>query len=510
MSSILSISEVSKTFMSTKALDEVTFTVGPSEVHALVGHNGSGKSTLIKVLSGFHEPDADSGEMLVDGAKVPYGDPDAGHRAGLRFIHQELGLLDDLSVLENLRLGDSYETGTGWRIKWRSERRRARAILGIVGLDLDPEILVEELTPIERTQVAVARALQSEEAVRVLVLDEPTATLPSSEVDRLFELIRRTIEQGVGIVYVSHRLEEIHAIADRVTVLREGQIVGSGPSSEFDNERLVNLIVGSTEEESAPLAAREASRVREAGEVLVFDEITAGELNEASFTIRSGEIVGMAGLAGSGVHDVPAVLLGSLETDSGTVRVHGEEVPAPDPEKLRGKGVAVLPSARDLKGIADMTIRENLTLSDLKPLTRGRGAKLDLGGEKREVRQLIKRFDIKPPEPEKPLGELSGGNKQKVAVAKWLRVDPDLLVLDEPTQGVDVGAKAEILDLVADAAGQGVAAVLCSSDLDDLAAICSRVLVIRGGTITAELTGSQITREAITEECYRSSEPVSS
>ena len=507
MSSILSISGVSKTFMSTKALDDITLTVEPSEVHALVGHNGSGKSTLIKILSGFHEPDAGSGPFVVDGETLPYGDSDACHRAGLRFIHQELGLLDDLSVLENLRLGDTYETAPGWRIRWRRERRRAREILSIVGLDLDPEILVEALTPIERTQVAVARALQSEEAVRVLVLDEPTATLPSSEVDRLFELIRRTTAQGVGIVYVSHRLEEIHAISDRVTVLREGRVAGTGPSFEFDNDRLVELIVGSVAEESAPLAAREATRVREAGEVFAFDRVTAGELNDASFAVRSGEIVGLAGLAGSGVHDVPAVLLGSLEIEAGSVRVHGEVIEDPEPEGLRNRGVAVLPSARDLKGIADMTIRENLTLSDLKPITRG--ITLDLGGERREVRNLIKRFDIKPAEAEKPLGELSGGNKQKVAVAKWLRVDPDLLVLDEPTQGVDVGAKAEILDLVADAASQGVAAVLCSSDLDDLAAICSRVLIVRGGSIAAELTGDRINREAITEECYRSSDSVS-
>ncbi|MBN8866475.1 MAG: sugar ABC transporter ATP-binding protein [Solirubrobacterales bacterium] len=502
MSSILSISDVSKTFVSTRALDDVSFTVGPSEVHALVGHNGSGKSTLIKVLSGFHQPDADSGAFVVDGTEVPYGDPEACHRAGLRFIHQELGLLDSLSVLENLRLGDTYETGPGWRIRWRRERSRAREILSIVGLDLDPEILVEELTPIERTQVAVARALQSESAVRVLVLDEPTATLPSSEVDRLFELIRRTIAQGVGIVYVSHRLEEIHAISDRVTVLREGRIAGTGPSREFDNDRLVQLIVGDTAEETPPIAAREATRSRDAGEVLAFEGVTAGELAGASFSVQSGEIVGMAGLAGSGVHDVAAVLLGSLELEDGTVRVQGEAIQRPEPQGLRARGVAVLPSARDLKGIGEMSIRENLTLSDLKPITKG--ISLDLGGERREVRDLIKRFDIRPPEPEKPLAELSGGNKQKVAVAKWLRVDPDLLVLDEPTQGVDVGAKAEILDLVSDAAAQGVAAVLCSSDLDDLAAICSRVLIVRGGQIATELTGDRITREAITEECYRS------
>ncbi|MDQ2700419.1 MAG: ATP-binding cassette domain-containing protein, partial [Actinomycetota bacterium] len=287
MNTLLSISDVSKTFVSTKALDDVTFTVNASEVHALVGHNGSGKSTLIKILSGFHEPDQGSGPFVVNGETLSYGDSHACHQAGLRFIHQELGLLDDLSVLENLRLGDTYETAPGWRIRWRSERRRARQILSIVGLDLDPNILVSELTPIERTQVAVARALQSEDAVRVLVLDEPTATLPSSEVDRLFELIRRTIAHGVGVVYVSHRLEEIHEISDRVTVLREGSIVGAGPSSEFSNERLVTLIVGETADESAAAADPQISRSREAGEVLKFEGVTAGELREANFTVQT-------------------------------------------------------------------------------------------------------------------------------------------------------------------------------------------------------------------------------
>jgi ribose transport system ATP-binding protein len=503
----MSVTDVSKTFVSTRALDAVTFTVEPGEVHALVGHNGSGKSTLVKILAGFHKPDAGSGVFEVDGETIPYGDSDACHRAGLRFIHQELGLLDDLTLLENLRLGDAYETGPGWRIHWRAERARAREILAIVGLRLDPGVKVAQLTPIERTQVAVARALQSEEAVRVLVLDEPTATLPSSEVDKLFELIQRTIEHGVGIIYVSHRLEEIQAISNRVTVLREGRAVGSGPTAEFGTARLVELIVGEAAGESVPSAAREASRSREAGEVLRFEEVEAGELRGASFAVQAGEIVGMAGLAGSGVHDVPAVLLGQLEIDSGEVRVAGEVVERPEPADLRTRGVAVLPSARNLKGIPELTIRENLTLADLGPISRSGGWNLDLGGERREVREMIKRFDVRPPEPEKPLAELSGGNQQKIAVAKWLRVDPDLLVLDEPTQGVDVGAKAEILELVADAASQGVAAVLCSSDLDDLAAICSRVLVIRGGRIAAELTGDRINREAITEECYRSANP---
>jgi ribose transport system ATP-binding protein len=481
----------------------VSFDVRAGEVHALIGHNGSGKSTLVKVLAGFHKPDGNSGAFVVAGQKLPYGDAEAVHRAGLRFIHQELGLLDDLSLLENLRLGDSYLTGRGWRVRWGAERRRAREVLAIVGIDLDPDVKVGELTPIERTQVAVARAMQDEAAVRVVLLDEPTATLPSSEVTKLFELIRRMTARRVGIVYVSHRLEEIEEIADRVTVLREGRVVGSGARTEFDNARLVSLIVGSTAGEVVPGSAREATRDHDEGDsLLAFQAVTAGELREAEFVVRTGEIVGVAGLAGSGVHDIPGVLLGRVPVESGHVVVSGRVVDDPDPAKLRPLGAAVMPSPRNLKGIPDLTVRENLTLADLGPLTRGWN--LDLRRERREVDEIVDRFDVKPREPERPLAELSGGNQQKVAVAKWLRIEPDLLVLDEPTQGVDVGAKAEILDLIATAAADGLAVILCSSDLDDLEAVCSRVLVVRRGRVATELTGERINRETITEECYRS------
>jgi ribose transport system ATP-binding protein len=499
---LLSATDISKTFLGAKALDGVSFAVGAAEVHALVGHNGSGKSTLIKILSGYHVPDPGSGPLEVTGETVPYGDPAASHAAGLRFIHQELGLLDDLSVLENLRLGASYATAVGWRIRWGAERARARGILEAVGLDLDPEIAVSRLSPIERTQVAVARALQDADAVRVIVLDEPTATLPNAEVERLFELIARMTAQGVGIVYVSHRLEEIHQIADRVTVLREGRGAGSGPIGDFSRDRLIDLIVGAAGRTRRTPAAAVAASAESGRELLRFEAVDAGELRGATFGIATGEIVGIAGLAGSGVHDIPAALLGSIELEGGAVNVSGTAVTSPTPDVMRRLGVAVLPSARHLKGIPLMTIRENLTLSDLRGLTR-RG-RLDLRGERREARELVNRFHVLPPEPEKPMAELSGGNQQKVAVAKWLRVEPGLLVLDEPTQGVDVGAKAEILELLREAAASGVAVVICSSDLEDLAAVCTRVLVIRGGAVAAVLTGSAINREAITEECYRS------
>jgi ribose transport system ATP-binding protein len=499
---VLEVRNLSKTFVGQRALDGVDFDVGPAEVHALVGHNGSGKSTLIKLLSGFHTPD-DGGTITVAGEELRSGDPAASRRAGLRFIHQELGLVDELTVLENLRLGGVYETGRGGRIRWRSERRRAREALTRVGLAVHPDVPVSELSPVQRTQVAVARALDEREGARILFFDEPTATLPHSEVERLFGLIRRTVEQGLGVVYISHRLEELPQLADRVTVLRNGRVVGTGPQSEFDKDRLVDLIIGEgvARTKRADRGASEATTE----ERLRFTGVAAGRLEEATFAVAPGEVVGMAGLAGSGVHDVAAVLLARVPLRAGTILVGGEALAGHAPDELVRRRVAVLPSERGLKNIATLTVRENLTLPELAPLWRG--GRLRRREERAVARELIARFGVRPAEPEKPLMQLSGGNQQKVAVAKWLRTRPQLIVLDEPTQGVDVGGKAEILELLREAARDGVGVLLCSSDLEDLEIVCDRVLVVREGRIGAQLTGAQITRERVSEECYRDAVP---
>jgi ribose transport system ATP-binding protein len=492
---VLEVRNLSKTFVGQRALDRVDLDVRRAEVHALVGHNGSGKSTLIKLLSGFHQPDP-GGAVSVAGEPLKPGDPAASRRAGLRFIHQELGLVDDLTVLENLRLGGVYETGRGGRIRWRNERRRARESLAVVGLDAHPDVQVSELSPVQRTQVAVARALGEEEGARILFFDEPTATLPHAEVERLFGLIRRTVEAGLGVVYISHRLEELPQIADRVTVLRNGRVVGSGPQDEFGKARLVELIVGG--EIARPARVARAARAPRDGGGLRFERVAAGRLVDATFAVAPGEVVGMAGLAGSGVHDVPRVLLGRVPLRDGSILAEGRALA---PEELVKRGVAVLSSERVLKNIATMTVRENLTLPQLAPLWRG--GRLRLREERAVARDLIRRFGVRPAEPEKPLMELSGGNQQKVAVAKWLRTQPRLIVLDEPTQGVDVGGKAEILELLRAAAGDGVGVLICSSDLEDLEIVCDRVLVVREGRVGGELTGAQITRERVSEECYR-------
>jgi ribose transport system ATP-binding protein len=493
----LTVSQLSKTFPGQRALDGVDFDVRPAEVHALVGHNGSGKSTLLKILAGYHVPDRSSGRILVGGTRLRFGDPASAHDVGLRFIHQELGLVDDLSILENLRLGTAWNTGVGRRIRWRRERQSAREALQRVGLNAHPDALVRDLGAIQRTQVAVARALQDRQGARFLFLDEPTATLPASEVDRLFALIRATVAQGLGVVYISHRLAELFEISDRVTVLRDGRVVGSGDTASFTRDQLVELIVGSPQS-GASCPTRPAT-VKALG-YLSFDDIHAGDITGMSFSMGAGEIVGMAGLVGSGVHDVPSTLLGRVAVTRGSIRVEGSEVQRLSPHELLARGIAVLPSARALRNIPSLSVRENLTLPDLRPLWR-RG-RLRLRYERAVVRQFIERFRITPAQTERIVAHLSGGNQQKVSIAKWMRLNPRLLVLDEPTQGVDIGARREILNILREASRDGVAILICSSDLEDLADICHRVLVVRDGRVGSELSGASLTQERIAEESY--------
>lgn len=498
---VLQLQSISKTFPGQRALSSVDLTVEAGEVHALVGHNGSGKSTLIKVLSGFHEPDAGAGAFTVGGEALRFGDPEGVHRAGVRFIHQDLGLAEGLSVLENLKLGTGlYRTRAAWRIPWAAERADAARRLAALGLEhLDPLDDVARLTAVEKTEVAVARAVQDEDAVKLLVLDEPTAALPDEEVARLFALVRRLVATGVGVIYVSHRLEEVFDLCDHATVLREGVVVQQAPVSEMDQGTLARLIAGG--EIAAPIRSELAASAG-GDELLAFDDVsTDDELRGASFAVRAGEVVGVAGLSGSGVHDVPRLLLGESSLTGGEVRVAGAPVTRLRPADVAALGAAVVPAGKELKRITGMTVQENLTISDLGSFWRG--GRFRHGAERVEAELLMERFGILPPEPESKIDQLSGGNQQKVYVARWLRTRPKVLVLEEPTQGVDVGGSADILSFIAETAREhGVGVLLCSSDIEDLVGICHRVLVFRSGRLARELVGEEATREAIVEECY--------
>jgi ribose transport system ATP-binding protein len=500
---VLELTQLSKTFPGQRALDHVDLFVARGQVHALVGHNGSGKSTLIKVLSGYHSPDP-GGRLVVDGTEIELGDGHAAHRAGFRFVHQDLGLVDELTVLENLRLRRSgYSTGLGWRIRWNAERAVAARQLDVLGLShLDPEDQVGRLSAIERTEVAVTRALQDLDGVQVVVFDEPTASLPDQQVAHLFALIGRLTDRGIGVIYVSHRLEEVFDHADVVTVLRDGMVVTNQLVASLTHGQLAQLIAGSGVD--APTNAQLLD-VAPGPPLLSFDTVHDGhDLHGLSFTIHAGEVVGVAGLVGSGVHDLPQVLLGDDPVESGVVTLPNGSTTLGAAACVTA-GVAVVPARSERKLIDGMSMRENLTLANLGPYWR-RGV-FSERAERRSALGLMETFGITPLDTERSIEKFSGGNRQKAFLARWLHTRKRVLVLEEPTQGVDVGGSAEILRTIIDAAAGGdVAVLICSSDLDDLADVCTRILILRSGQVAAELPGAEATRATIVAECYSATE----
>ena len=499
---MLTAANVSKTFFGNTVLDRFQIELAGGTVHALIGHNGSGKSTFAKILAGFHAPDDDHDwSITVDGHELKPKDPSSSRELGIRFVHQELGMIDQLTVLENLRLGTAgYETKRASRIDWGEERVRARRQLEAIGLDLSPERRFDTLTRVQQTEVAIARAIQDADRARILVLDEPTAARPDAEVHKLYRVIERVRALGIGVIYVSHRLDEVMHLADHITVLRNGRIAGGGPASNFAKNDLVDLIVGGGGQRDDGTEFQPESTHGE--QVLTFDEVGADEIESLSLTVRAGEVVGVAGLVGSGVHEVPRLLSGQAKPARGTIRLLGKEFHSHDPHDSRRKGLVVLSSRRHEKLIQEMTVKENLTLTSLRRYWKRAWFRGKL--ERNDATRLVKRFSIKCESVEKPTRTLSGGNQQKVAVARSLQSGPRVLALDEPTQGVDVGGKAEIITLLQDAATQGLGVLVCSSDLEELERLCSRVLVIRSGRLAAELTGDDINQERILSDCYGS------
>jgi ribose transport system ATP-binding protein len=496
MSTLLKIRKMSKSFPGTRALDAVDLDIEAGEVHALVGQNGSGKSTLIKVLSGYHAPELDS-SVEVGGVPVILHDPAASRRAGFRFVHQDLGLVRDLSVVENLAFGRGFATGRGARIKWNDERRKAERMLDSLGYDFDVRADVSDLSAAQRTGVAIARALWDWEGgeARVLVLDEPTASLPKPEVEVLFQVIRRVQERGLAVLYVSHRLDEVFAIGDHVTVLRDGRCVGTFDVDALDERELISLMIG----REVPRPPRHAER-SDLPVVLDARALSGTVLDDVDLVARGGEVLGIAGLTGSGREEILQLLFGAAPR-RGSVTVDGTEVGPDSPKKAMKAGVALVPADRHRHGaLLALTIRENATLTDLRRHV-GHAWAIRKRIELAEVRGWLTSLDVRPPRPEAPLASLSGGNQQKVVIAKWLRLEPRVLLLDEPTQGIDVEAKATIHNLVREAARSGAAVVIASSDDEELYETCDRVLVLRGGRRVAELLRAEMTVADIGHLC---------
>jgi ribose transport system ATP-binding protein len=491
---VLSINNLSKTFVSQRVLKSVDLGIGAGEVHGLVGQNGSGKSTLIKILAGYHAPDS-GGSVTVGDQGLAFGSPSASDQIGLRFVHQDLGLVETLDTVENLALGAGYPTGRSRLISWRSARRQAEEALGRLGYDIDVTRPVAELPMSSRTSIAIARALSDRAGpARVLILDEPTANLPSHETGLLFDVVRRVSDAGVSVVFVSHRLDEVVSICSAVSVLRDGDLVATlREKPGLTETRLIELMIGQQIDGYDPPGARDADQ---GGVLLRVRGVTTATIGELDLDVRAGEVVGVAGITGSGREDVAPAIFGGIAR-GGQVAVQAVDVPPLRPDRSIAAGIGLVPADRHSKAIfLDSPVRENISVVGLKALTRYGLIRPRV--EEREVNEWLGRLDVRPRDPERMIATLSGGNQQKVVIARWLRQRPKVLVLDEPTQGVDVGAKAEIHALVDVAAAEGTAILVVSTESEELARLCHRVVVLRNGRIVGTLTGDAITADRIT------------
>ena len=493
----LSLSAVSKTFAGQMALRDVALTVKYGEVRALVGQNGSGKSTLIKLLAGYHQPDPGSVAEL-DGRPFELGNPAAAKALGLRFVHQDLGLVLGMSVLDNIMLGRDYPRGFARRIAWRRAREQARAQLRSLGVDVAPSMPVGVLSMAERTAVAIGRALADTDAGERLfiVLDEPTAALPQDEVGRLLRTIGRLREQGHGVLLVSHHLNEVLYVADTVTVLRDGRVVASTPRRSVDKAELTELIVGHPIERATPAERAAAIAHGTGGAALSVRGLSGGRIAELDLDVHAGEVVGVAGITGSGRETLAPLLIGRLPR-GGEMRVNGRLIRPAHPKRAIDAGVGSIPGERARYGVfANMSVRNNVTISGLA--RHRHWTRIRRHQERAEVEEWIDRLRIVTRSADAPITTLSGGNQQKVLVGRALRTAPQVLVLDDPTQGIDVGARAQIHAVIEKCAADGVAILLVSTDSDELARLADRVIVLAGGRQTScLLRGPELTDNAI-------------
>jgi ribose transport system ATP-binding protein len=488
----LRLRNVAKAFASQWALAGVDLDLQAGQIHGLVGENGSGKSTLIKILAGFHHPESGASAEL-SGTPFDLGSQAAAEQAGMRFVHQDLGLIPALDTVDNLALGRGYRS-RAW-ISMRRERRAAQEMLASFGIDLDVRRPIAALAPVERSMIAIVRALSGSDrdlSRCVLVLDEPTESLPGPAVEPLFRAIRAAAADGAAVLFVSHRLEEVLELADDVTVLRDGRVVARRRRNELDHDALVELIVGRPLEAVAgPRPGRSKADV-----ALRLTGITGRLVEDVSINVHRGEILGLAGIVGSGRDEVLGLAGGATPLAGGAVEADGQTFTKLGPRDALGAGVVYVPPDRQAKGtIQTLSIRENVLLPRLRP--RGPLRWLSVSGERDEAQSWIERTGVQPAEPERVLGTLSGGNQQKVVLARALRCHPKVLLLDEPTHGVDVGARAAILALLREAADGGMGVVISTVDFETLAAACDRVVVFRNGRIAACLEGDDNTSQMI-------------
>lgn len=500
---------ISKTFRATRALDHVTLEVRPGEIHGLLGTNGSGKSTLIKVLAGYHAPDP-GGRMTFNGEEVslPLSSSDF-RRLGMSFVHQNLGLLPSLTVLENLRL-KQIALSPGMHLNWRRERAEGQAVLDRYGLDIPQWRRVDELSAVNRALLAIVRAF---EEIRegceatgkpgLVLLDEPTPFLPEEGVARLFKLMREIAASGSSVLFISHDIDEVMEITDRATILRDGRVSGEVETASASHDDMIELIIG----RSLAPAEERTNEATAFAPGLSITSVEADGIAPFSLDIGKGEVIGLTGLIGAGYDRIPYLVFGASPATAGELTIDGRQLALPGmtPAKAIAENLALLPGDREAQsGVPSLSIADNMLLPDVSDWFRG--GLLRNRGMRNEAKRLGDAYEVRPNDPDLPLAALSGGNAQKVLIARWMKRKPRLLLLDEPTQGVDVGTRARIFDAIAAEAETGMSVLCASSDAEQLARICDRVLVFARGRVVRELTGSQVSKDHITQACYASLE----
>lgn len=498
---ILLANGISKSFAGVRALKHVSFDVREGEVHALVGENGAGKSTLIRVLTGAVQPD--EGAIELDGEAIRHNSPAHARALGIAAIYQKPALFPDLSVAENIALGIE-KPGMLRRVHWRTRRERARTLLESIGAAIDPRATAGTLSMPEQQLVEIVRALGAQ--AKYLILDEPTSSLTTPEVAKLFDVIRRMRDRQTGLIYISHRLDELFEIADRVTVLRDGSVIETRPMADSDRSTLIRLMAG-----------REVSQIFPKVEVPVGDVVleTRGVtcsrtgVHDVSLSVRAGEILGIAGMVGSGRTQIAETLFGLTPADGGEIVLRGRPVRIASPAQAIGLGIGYVPEDRGRHGVIfDFPVAVNLSLADLARIFPS--GFLNGARERAIGSEYVERLGIKTSSVDALTGTLSGGNQQKVALGRWLQTNPSVLILDEPTQGVDVGAKAEIHSLMCDLARRGLAIVMISSELPEILGMSDRIAVMRRGTIVKTIGREEATQEVVLGFAFESTPSIQS
>ena len=479
---------IDKSFGTNQVLKNAGFLLRDGEVHALMGENGAGKSTLMKILTGVYTRDA--GKVIVDGKEVEYHNPQEAEKAGIVFIYQELNVMFDLTVEENLFMGKEITKGFGICDK-KAMRKKAKEVLDMMGVDINPSAVMSELSVGQQQMIEICKALMVD--AKVIIMDEPTAALTQSETDALFKVIHSLRKKGVSMVYISHRMEEIFELCDRITVLRDGSYIGTEEIKDIDMNDIVKMMIGREIGERFP-----ARDVKLGAEVLKVEKLTSpGVFHDVSFSVRAGEVLGVSGLMGAGRTEIMQAIFGNLPLESGKIYIEGKETVIKNPEAAMKAGIGFITEDRKTEGLMlEKSIEENISLANLGKVS-GKNHVISNSSEDALVKKGIEEFHIRCFGPSHECGNLSGGNHHKVVVALWIYTDPKILILDEPTRGVDIGAKKEIYSVINEMAAKGVAIIMVSSELPEVLGMSDRIMVVREGEVRGIISKEEANQENV-------------